>query len=369
MAKSVALTDFTPAGWPILGHAVMEPISIVIPAYNELDCCRQCIQSIQANTERSHRLVLVNNGSTDGIAEYFDGVPGATVIHNTHNLGFAAAVNQGIRASQGNIVLLNSDTIVPKGWLPRLERALLSAKDIGMAGAVTNEASGPQRIDAPPMNSMDDINAFALERAANMAGKTTDTARLIGFCLLIHAKVISKTGLFDERFGLGNCEDDDYSLRVITDGFRLVIAQDTFIFHYGSRTFRAMGLEGQAYQEALERNVSLLFEKWSKDSEDPSLAHEYALILNRQAREALHGGDVKRALFILTQAIRAFPELALNHNDLGAALWEMGEHERARRAFGKALEMDPDFEDARLNLRDAENYPEPNRETLPGTGS
>ena len=130
-----------------------------------------------------------------------------------------------------------------------------------------------------------------------------------------------------------------------------------------------MGLEGQAYEEALERNMSLLVEKWSKDGDDASRSHDYALILNRQAREALDGGDALRALRLLTQAIQAFPELALNHNDLGAALWELGEHTRAQKAFEKALEIDPDFEDARLNLRDAKDYPNQNHETFPGTRS
>ena len=87
-------------------------ISIIIPAFNQLDYCRQCILSVQLHTPPPYKLILVDNGSTDGVAEYFDEVPGAHVIHARKNLGFAGGVNLGMAAAEGPVLLLNRDTLV-----------------------------------------------------------------------------------------------------------------------------------------------------------------------------------------------------------------------------------------------------------------
>jgi GT2 family glycosyltransferase len=69
-------------------------------------------------------------------------------------------------------------------------------------------------------------------------------------------------GLLDERFGIGNYEDDDFSLRARKAGFRLRIAGDVFIHHYGSRTFAA---RAESYDTLLERNKALFDEKWASE--------------------------------------------------------------------------------------------------------
>ncbi|MEA3365964.1 MAG: glycosyltransferase, partial [Candidatus Hydrogenedentes bacterium] len=122
----------------------LKPISVIIPAFNQVNYCRQCIQSIRMHTDREYRLILVDNGSTDGVSEFFDSVPGATVVHSDANLGFAGGVNLGFDHADGHVLLLNSDTLVPKGWLGILQHALLEEDDIGMVGPMSNCVSGPQ---------------------------------------------------------------------------------------------------------------------------------------------------------------------------------------------------------------------------------
>lgn len=332
------------------------PVSVVVPAHNQLVYCRQCVESVTANTGRAYRLVLVDNGSTDGVSEYFDSVPGAEVIHNGENLGFAAAVNQGMRGAPGHVLLLNSDTIVPPGWLERLEKALSSAEDVGMVGPVSNEVSGNQRIETPVLDSVGAIDDFAAQWARRHSGEWVETVRLVGFCLLIRGSVAGEVGLFDERFGIGNCEDDDYCLRVVHAGYRLLVARDAFVFHYGNKTFEGMGFDAEAYEAAVERNYRLLLEKWEEYASENPVALEQARLLNRQAREARDGHDVKGALRLLKEAIEAFPTLALNYNDLGVVLWELGEHGRAVEAFTKAVGLDAADAEARENLEDARRF-------------
>lgn len=325
-------------------------VSIIIPAFNQVECCTQCLTTLAAATRTPYELILIDNGSTDGVAALFDSIEGAQVIHNTENLGFARAVNQGLERASGHPLLLNSDTLLPKGWLERLESALFASDDIGAVGPMTNCAPGPQQLDGLELSSWDAINAYADERHRAHAGQRSDTFRLVGFCMLIRDRVAREVGLFDDRFGTGNYEDDDYCLRIVRAGYRLCIAEDCFVFHYGSRTFAGMGLTGEAFRGLLADNLRRLERKWGRQAAEHSPQALRSRQLNREARIALERGDAVAAMRLLRDAIQAFPALAVNHSDLGAILWQLGEKERAYTAFQRAVEADRHFTDARENL-------------------
>ncbi len=329
------------------------PISIVIPAFNQLNYCQQCVQTILTNTERDYRLILVDNGSTDGVAEFFDSVPGAVVIHAETNRGFAGGVNLGLETASGHVVLLNSDTLVPRGWLGRLETALLSSDDIGMVGPMSNYASGLQQIDGLDFSEEEELNAFAQGLAEKKARALTDTDRLVGFCMLIREEALSKVGLFDESFGLGNYEDDDYCLRTRKAGYRLCVAEGAFVFHYGNRTFLGMGMVQDRWQSLMAANQRRFMDKWDLQAPERVEAAQRSEALNARARSALDAGDTTEAIKHLRDAIEVFPLLERNYNDLGAILWQAGMGEEAFRNFAKAIQLNPAYVDARDNLRDA----------------
>jgi len=330
-----------------------QPISIIIPAYNQLDYCRRCVASVRAHTHRAYKLILVDNGSTDGVGAYFDGVPGALVLHVQDNLGFAAGVNLGIAEAEGHVVLLNSDTQAPEGWLARLEAALLTSDDIGIVGPMTNSAPGLQQIDGLERDSIDAVNAFARDLAERNAGKIRDAYRLVGFCMLIREEVWRTIGLFDERFGLGTFEDGDYCLRVMQAGYRLCVAEDCFVYHYGGRTFAGMGLTGEKLDALAIENERRLLEKWGRRALDLSEAALESKDLNERARDALARGVPVEAMGLLKEAIRAFPMLETNYNDLGAILWGLGERGPAFDYFVRAVCRNPHYEEGVANLMEA----------------
>lgn len=329
------------------------PVSIIIPAFNQLEYCRQCVHSLLARTTPPYKLILVDNGSTDGVGEFFDSIAEACVIHAGTNRGFAGGVNLGLAQAEGHAVLLNSDTILPEGWLERLVAPLARA-DVGLVGPVSNCVSGIQQVDAPGLSSLEDIDAFARTVGEAKAGATVATERLVGFCLLIRDEALRKIGLFDESFGPGNFEDDDYCLRARRAGYRLVIARDCFVFHYGSRTFIGMDLVGDRWQDLMARNRERFLSKWAAPhvvtEEDRARAFE----LGRKAREAIEDGHTATALRMLRDAIAKDPTSPDHFNDLGVLLWQVGERERALEQFRRALRLAPDFEEARRNLKEGE---------------
>ncbi len=246
-----------------LRAATRELSSIVILTYNQLQYTRQCVESIQSRTTQPYELIFVDNGSTDGTVDYLRSLSNVTVIENTENRGYAAGVNQGIRASRGEyIVLLNNDVVVTSGWLDRHLNALDRDRSIGLVGPTLTWPECPQMID-PPYKDLAELETFAHTWATEKEGCVEDVPELIGACMATRREVIDRVGLLDEDFGIGQCEDKDFCRRVAAAGYRCVIARDAFVHHFGHRTFLGNNIDSG---KLLVKNKQLLKEKWSASS-------------------------------------------------------------------------------------------------------
>jgi len=237
-------------------------VSVVLLALNQVEYTRKCIESIQKNCTQNLELILVNNGSTDGTKEYFDSVPGAVVIHNEENLGVSAGWNQGIRKATGEYVLiLNNDTIIVPGTIENMVRAACNHSKAGIVGPRSNQIAGPQLVKDFTWESEEEILHKAQIFQQKMDRSAWEFSRIKGFCMLVPMKVVHQVGLFDERFGKGNFEDDDYSCRVRKAGYNLLVADDSFLFHFGSVSFGQAGID---WNEQMKINMKLFEEKWSE---------------------------------------------------------------------------------------------------------
>ena len=91
---------------------------------------------------------------------------------------------------------------------------------------------------------------------------------LVGFCYLFKREVFDKVGFLDEQFSPGNFEDDDYSLRILQQGWDLLLCHDTFIHHFGHASFSKGYGDQEAAEKArrsnalIERNAALFLKKW-----------------------------------------------------------------------------------------------------------
>ncbi len=234
--------------------------SIVIVTWNAVKVTKSCIDSLVRCTPERIELIIVDNGSADGTVAYIEGLPNARIIKNDENRGFPAAANQGIRAARGSsVVLLNNNVILTPRWLSILLDALSSSPSVGIVGPCSNRVSGPQQVESSYAN-LNALEQFSRNFSEQNRGRREETDRLVGFCLLIRREVLDRVGCLDERFGIGNFEDDDFCLRVQRAGFEAVIAHDCFIHHLGSVSFREGGID---YKSLLETNRRLFQEKYS----------------------------------------------------------------------------------------------------------
>jgi GT2 family glycosyltransferase len=242
--------------------------SIVILTRNQLGYTRACVEGIARTTPEPHELVFVDNGSDDGTLEYLRSLPDAVVIDNGENLGFGGGCNQGIAASLGErILLLNNDVVPAPGWLGALHDALDPSPSAGLAGPRTNRIVGSQQVDHVGYDeeTLDGLDAWAARWCADHAGQRTPAQRLVGFCVLLERAVVERIGGFDLRYAIGNFEDDDLSLRAAVAGFDRLVAEDSFVHHFGSRTFAGEGID---YTASIAANLRRFRDAWGIGDDD-----------------------------------------------------------------------------------------------------
>ena len=222
--------------------------SIIILAHNQWSQTELCLLSIERHTPEPHEIIVVDNGSSDetheNLMSQLKKKPNIKVITNTSNMGFSAGNNQGISIAQGEyILLLNNDTIVTRGWLGRMMDCFHQYPETGIVGPMSNYVSGPQLVPQVDYKMIEGIDSFAERWRQKHMGKSLLNYRIVGFCLLTKREVIDCIGGLDEQFTGGNYEDDDFCLRAALAGYKARIAQDIFIHHTGSQTFKSAGID------------------------------------------------------------------------------------------------------------------------------
>jgi len=240
---------------------VFEGVSIIIPTYNQRDYVLQCVSSIEKHTPAPYEIIVVDNASQDGTADALLRKGGMVrVAALEKNRGFAGGVNQGLMMAKGrHIVVLNNDTLVTPGWLENMMTCLNSDPQIGVVGPVTNYIGGDQQIEVP-YREVEDMWSFAANRNRPDPEKHRVTDRLVGFCWLFSRDLFERVGYLDEGYAVGNFEDDDWIVRVRMLGYRLAVAGDAFIHHFGSVSMKALG--EQDFNTVNKGNEQFYSQKW-----------------------------------------------------------------------------------------------------------
>jgi len=242
----------------------MPETSIIVVTYNNLhEATVPCLDSIFRHTGNEDcEVIVVDNNSSDGTPTYLTErarqEPRLRCILNTANRGFAGGNNDGIRAASGSIlVLLNNDTQVSEGWLAGFRTSLLEDGSIGLVGPVSNAVGNEQKIFTTGVTPAE-ILADGAAWVRHSGGDVFETERLGFFCVALRRETADAVGLLDEAFDLGFYEDDDYCLRMLAAGYRLICREDIFIYHRGSSSF---GKAPGKTRELMKKNRRLLERK------------------------------------------------------------------------------------------------------------
>lgn len=237
-------------------------VTIVIVTWNNLRFTRDCLTALlDDRTWPRREILVVDNASTDGTVAYLEQLAERgeiRLLRNEENRGFAAANNQGIAAARGEyVVLLNNDTVVTSGWLPRLIDVLRRDERVGLVGPVTDGTFNEAR-ERISHDELARLPEFAEAWARAHRGEVYPIRMLAMYCVAARRSVLESVGPLDERFGVGMFEDDDYAHRVRLAGFRLVCAEEVFIRHVGQVSFDKLKERDAIY----EANRAKFEAKW-----------------------------------------------------------------------------------------------------------
>jgi GT2 family glycosyltransferase len=237
--------------------ASLPSLDVVVLTHNNAGLTRRCLATLRADTSYPARLVVVDNGSSDGTAALLDELEAAgaaLVLRNEENAGFSAGLNQGLRAGTGRyVLLLNNDTELPRGALLAFANALARSREAGLIGAVTNSIGNEAQIYVPyELGDEGALDAWFRRLAWKRFGMRFEIKVAALVAAVARREDLQAVGGISERYQVGMFEDDELSERFRALGKRVLCAEDVFVHHAGAASFRT--IDPVVYQAIFDRN-------------------------------------------------------------------------------------------------------------------
>mgnify|MGYP001297155929 FL=1 len=211
--------------------------TIIIPNYNGLSFMEPCFEALEAQTMKDFKILVVDNGSTDGSVEWLKEreIPSIFLPENT---GFSGAVNVGIRAADTPyVILLNNDTKVAPHYVEALERAMDRSEKIFSVSSKMIQMYHPDLMD--DAGDMYSVLGWAFQRGVGRPEKLyKKSCRVFTACAgaaIYRREVFETIGYFDEMH-FAYLEDIDVGYRARIAGYDNIYCPAALVWHVGSGT-------------------------------------------------------------------------------------------------------------------------------------
>lgn len=222
-------------------------VTILIPVYDDFDATRA---SVLAAAEAlgaipDGEMVIVDddspNANLKSFLSDFSRQSRRRLLVNPVNLGFVGAVNRGLREIRtGDVLLLNADTLLPKGAVERFKRAVCDTTGAGVVNPLSNHGEFVSFPKPFVHNDFDPARWRAIDAAAAASGGAcVDIPSGTGFCMYITRACLNAVDSLCKQFSAGYLEDADFGLRARDAGFRNICCPSIYVPHLGSRSFKS----------------------------------------------------------------------------------------------------------------------------------
>jgi O-antigen biosynthesis protein len=227
------------------------PVAVLVVHHNKLAYSRLCLESLLQSRPLPAQVVAVDNGSTDGTAEYLrDEFPrlaeGAGValslVANEGNAGACTARNQGLeRVAQPLVAFCDNDLVVrSRGWLAALQDALEAAPGNGVVGPRLVYPFEPYDIECAGVaispGGRVQYRGRGRARLEPEFDRPCEVQCLISACWLMRREVTDQLGGLDEVFNPAQFEDFDLCYRARAAGWRVLYEPRAEMYHFENVT-------------------------------------------------------------------------------------------------------------------------------------
>lgn len=220
-------------------------IYAVVLNWNNSEDTGECIGSLLKVVHPSLRVVVVDNGSTDGSGRRLkEAFPDVMVLQTGRNLGYAGGNNMGIRHALAHgakwVLILNNDTVVDGHLLERLMEAAEEKPEGGIYGPKVLFYHEPERVQYAGtrrvrLNRFEHVGSGKLDRNLQDPG-TVETDWAAGCAMLVSSDVFRGAGLLDARYFLF-MEEQEFSYRARRKGFKTYFVPRARVWHKSGVTF------------------------------------------------------------------------------------------------------------------------------------
>jgi len=243
-----------------------KPVDILIPVYNGYEYLVRCLDSIKRNTTIPYRLLICDDASTDERVWQFlerfkrdNKSIEIILLRNEKNQGFVKTVNRLYKYVQNHFVIINTDVEVPKGWLERLIYPII--KNPNLIATVTPFTNACTIFSFPFINQDNELfEGLSVEKIDQyfrlVNEEPIDVPSGAGFCMAFNKDVVDEIGLFDEVYGRGYGEENDFCMRAYKKGYKNVLVPNLFVYHKHGASF------GEEKVKLMEKNLNILISRY-----------------------------------------------------------------------------------------------------------
>jgi len=242
----------------------MKNCDIIVPVFNSFHFLIKCIESVLINTDLNvNRLIVIDDKSTDErIVPFLEALItneklNIVFIKNEENLGFVKTVNNGMRYSDNDVLLLNSNTEVTKNWLEKIQKCAYIKEKVATVTPLSNDAgivSVPLFQRANKIPNGYDLNEYQMLIDRISYKEYPEIPMGISFCMYIRREALNVVGFFDEEaYG----EEEYFCYRCLSHGYKHILCDDVIIYHDASQSISGY------YLETLENKKKTLKNKYS----------------------------------------------------------------------------------------------------------
>jgi GT2 family glycosyltransferase len=258
-----------------------------------------CLASLRQLDYANHRVLVVDNGSTDdSVARIREAFPQQEILTTGQNLGFAGGNNLGIRYAFARaaefVWLLNNDTRSDPRALSAMVKVAESGASIGAVGSVIYYLDEPHRVQAWGGGRV--YFLLGMCRLSERPVRDGDLHFLSGASVLLRRAALEEVELLDAGFFL-YWEDVDLSLRLKKLGWKLAVADDSKVWHKGTGSGSG---DSAAFDRYFNASATRFF---NRHAPLPVLSHLVG-VGGRIAKRALRG-DWERVRAVLQGAMRS----------------------------------------------------------------